>query len=784
MAGTPVHAQNVAPPAVDVGHDEIVVSARKRAESILKVPVVVSAISQDRIEALGVTEVRDLPKLVPGVNLGNALLSIGTFVSIRGVGQTTQDPGVDQSVSLNIDGLSLGNGLAFSSGLFDVGQIEVFKGPQALFYGKSSPAGVIAIRTADPTDETEVILRAGYEFEARNPTGELIVSGPVADTLKLRVAGKYSRSKGFFYNRAVAQPGGGAVVPPHSRLPRSESWVLRGTALWEPTSDLTVRFKINAVHDWAILGENFQYASCPEGPGAVPGVDIPFLGGGEDCRLDRISRTVALDPVAFPAALNDGLPFLETDQQYGTLNLDYKLSDSLTLSSTTAYYRLKSKSSVNAAETTFSGPPIGVNNHFRRRQFTQELRLDSNYSGPLNFMLGAFFEDGYVRDHIAVLGNGARGAPPILQDGIHNLNIKTYSAFGQGRWQIVPELELAAGVRYTDEKRSDDPFDVLNNRPTIIPVPVIRSKNWAPEATLTYTPTDNLTLFAAYKKGYKSGSFSIATPAVAGRDNSFGDETVEGGEAGLKARVMDRQLSLNLAGYYYKYADLQQGVRTPPEGGLPRVQTVNAAGAEVYGVDFDASYRPDAVPGLSVNAAVLWNHADYTTFTNAPCYGGQLVTDGCNQLFNPLVNAFTAQDLSGTPLVRAPRWTITAGFDYEMPVGDGYRLLFSNSNSYTSEYVTTQAANRPGRDNYQPGFAKIDLGLTLKAPDDRWEIAAIGKNITNKIVAGTCNISSYATGTTITNPSGGTTRGPGGFDEVGCFAQPGREVLLRLTFRP
>src|SRR6202000_2068844 len=98
------------------------------------------------------------------------------------------DPGVDQSVSLNIDGLQLSQGLAYASSFFDMQQVEVLKGPQALFYGKSSPGGVISIRTADPTDRFEVIARAGYEFDASERQGQFIVSGPITDTLKARFA--------------------------------------------------------------------------------------------------------------------------------------------------------------------------------------------------------------------------------------------------------------------------------------------------------------------------------------------------------------------------------------------------------------------------------------------------------------------------------------------------------------------------------------------------------------------------------------------------------------------
>jgi iron complex outermembrane receptor protein len=168
--------------------DEVVVSARKRPESILKVPVVETAIPQAKLDALQVTEIADLPKLVPGLDMGQNILTIGTQVAIRGVGTTAYDQGVDQSVALNIDGVAMGTGLTFQSGLFDVGGVEVLKGPQSLFYGKSSTAGLISLRTADPTETAEIIGRAAYEAESSTYRGDVIVSGPVAAGLKMRLA--------------------------------------------------------------------------------------------------------------------------------------------------------------------------------------------------------------------------------------------------------------------------------------------------------------------------------------------------------------------------------------------------------------------------------------------------------------------------------------------------------------------------------------------------------------------------------------------------------------------
>jgi iron complex outermembrane receptor protein len=197
----------------------------------------------------------------------------------------------------------------------------------------------------------------------------------------------------------------------------------------------------------------------------------------------------------------------------------------------------------------------------------------------------------------------------------------------------------------------------------------------------------------------------------------------------------------------------------------------------------DGKYRPASVPGLGMNAAVNWNHGRYLKFNNAPCWGGQLVSEGCNQALNPAVHVYTAQDLSGTPLIRAPAWQATLGFDYEVPVQGDYKLVLSNSNELSSRYVTYLAVNRPNNDNYQSAFVKVDLSLAVHSPKDVWEVAVIGKNINDKITSGNC-VSSPLETEIIPNPSGTTTRSAFGIDPAGCFVDPGREVWLRFTIRP
>src|ERR1700722_10836600 len=253
--------------------EEITVTARKRTESILNVPVDVQALTASQLQTFQVTELTDLPSLVPGLNFGTSLLSIGTLVSIRGIGTASQDPGVDQSVALNIDGLALGNGLALNMGLFDIGSVEVLKGPQALFFGKESPGGVISLNTADPSDQFEMSATAAYEIESVQPRAEFVVSGPVTDTLKLRLATMYDQEEGYFYNDAIAEPGTGAAPPAYTRAPWGKESLNRLTVMWDPTSEFSAKLKVNYAYDRYSFDDLLQFTACPGG--TAPKVIIP-----------------------------------------------------------------------------------------------------------------------------------------------------------------------------------------------------------------------------------------------------------------------------------------------------------------------------------------------------------------------------------------------------------------------------------------------------------------------------------------------------------------------------
>jgi iron complex outermembrane receptor protein len=799
MGFAPAHAQQAGSNATQLG--EVIVTARKRQESILNVPVVESAIPQEQLQRYQTQDLKDIATLVPGIALGDSILSIGTQISIRGVGTTTFNPGIDQSVALNIDGLQLSQGLAYSSAFFDMQQVEVLKGPQALFYGKASPGGVISIRTADPTSKFEVIARAAHEFEADENQGEFIISGPLTDTLKGRLAAQYDSSEGYFENLSFGNALFGSRDPTHSHQP-DKNYMIRGTLLWNPTSAFDARLKINQARDRQEEAGAEQAVLCPEGTGPLvlgPGFAIPFMSPNDDCKLDRQFTVVDYNLASFPLLPNNGTPYLETTQTYGTLEMNYRVRPDITLTSTTGYYLLHSTSLFNTSQTGESAPIIGVTNGFHRRELTEELRANSDFSGPLNFTTGIYIQRAQFSDLVNLYANKAPTFPflpykgLIAQAGIQTVDINTNSFFGQVRYKIIPQVEIAAGARYSAETRTDTPYDLTTGVPIFINLatPEIKSYKTSPEVTITYKPTDDMTFFGALKKGYKSGSFDTATPPTPDENNAFGDEKVEGGEVGMKSRWLDRSLLFNIAWYDYRYSGLQVGAIQPVEGGLPVIHTINAGSALVTGWEGDVDYRPDWIAGLNLHASANWNHAVFKTLDHVSCFTGQTFALGCTEDFEAAANnglgGYTNQNQSGLPLVRAPKYQANFGFDYEHDIGNGLKFIVANNTQYSSKYMTGL-----GFPYYQGGFFKTDINFTLQGPNDRWEFALIAKNLNDKITTGNCSPSDIQGGLigTLTGRGGPLASvppvfaGPAGLGEIGCWADRGREIWMRVTLKP
>lgn len=221
------------------GIDEIIVTARKREESLQSVPVSVAVVSSEQLENNLASDLTKIAELAPQMHIGLGGAGTGGVITIRGVSSASSDAGIDQSVAIELDGVPVSRGWVMTAAMFDLENVQVLQGPQALFFGKNSPAGVISIRSANPTDYFEGYIKTGYEFNAKEKYIEGAVSGPLTETLKARFAFRGEDMKGWmdntarpvqdFIHPAVTIPGRDT-----STAPEGDNYAGRLTLEWTP----------------------------------------------------------------------------------------------------------------------------------------------------------------------------------------------------------------------------------------------------------------------------------------------------------------------------------------------------------------------------------------------------------------------------------------------------------------------------------------------------------------------------------------------------------------------
>jgi iron complex outermembrane receptor protein len=762
-------AQSV-PTKDDRGLTEIIVTARKRTESLISVPVAVTALGAADLNRYAASDLTKISQLAPQVIVTSPSGGgQGTGFTIRGIGSSTAEVGLESSVPINLDGVQQSRGRLAIFSMFDIAQVEVLKGPQALFFGKNSPAGVISLQSSGPTNRFHAGIMAGYEFVADERYVEAYVSGPITSTLKARLAVRASEIAGWVRNRSAATvwpiAGPGFPLPGASskRAPNGHQVTGRLTVAYEPTPDFDATLRILAGKQRGDSDTSGQETICAGVP-ATFGQPDPT----GDCRLNRIGSVGGTSPRIvqnWPLASKDGSQFTRTDVFIGGLTMNYKLND-VTLTSVSSFTHLNYLGFDNFTFTSF--PDVFASPGENNNTYTQELRASSKFDGPLNFMLGAYYEQ-YKRRNTANTMIFFVGQDPATGRYLSYLHPSvnkgtTYSAFGQLRWAIRDDLELSGGVRFSSDKRSvDTRNDYVNPlfSPAIIDLlPAGQSitgkqtdSNWSPEASLAWHPTKDSTLYLAYKSGYKAGGF--ANPAVLARNYTtasieFNSEKAEGGEIGYKAELFDRTLRIELTGYYYTFSNLQL---SSFENTTFSYFIKNAGEARTKGVEASAEWR--ATHELTLRSALAYNHARYVSFPTSACYQQQTSAEGC-------VGGVT-QDLAGKHLARAPDWVASVGATYDTRISRSLMLGLSADTRYSSSYFTDYVLSPIPK---QDGFFLLNAAARLYTQDETWELSLIGRNLTNKLYI-----------TDVQDMPGGN---PGSF---GAQVERPREFLVQGKFR-
>ena len=756
-----VNAQSVKGGADDSA--EIIVTARKRDETSISVPVVLTAVGGPELRRRGIVSLDSVAQIVPGLIIGEGGATIqGGELNIRGIGGADTNVLGDQAVSFNIDGVQIARSSVRRMAQMDIQQIEVLKGPQALFYGKNSPGGIITIRTADPTDQLEARIMGGYEFVGREIRGEGHVSGPLTETLGARLAFYGSHLGGWLKNDT---PRNSIFAPSRVRDGRTKEYAGRLTLKYEPSDQLDARFKLSyskARGDSA--SASIQLVDCPRGP--------PQTGVVDSCRAD--SHTTNGDPGPNFKTADRRFAVANFHRQHqvlGSLELNYHPTDEMTLTSVTGYYKVKADGQGNFTQSYFSGTYLASRLNFEARELSQELRVQSDYDGPVNFTLGGFAQDIKGSNFTLVYFNASNPVPTAIY--FFKQNTKAYSAFGQLRWDILKQLELSGGGRYSYEKKTLPVHQT--GRPeaqAAVPIEKVSFNDFSPEVTLSYRPSATLTMFGSYKRGFLSGGFNTGAPppAATASPNSlkYNQETVKGFETGVKALLLDGALRTNLSVYTYRIDGMQLSVTV----NNTIVELRNAGSARTKGIEFDFNYRTP-LPGLSITGAVGYTRARYIQYI-ASCYRGQ-PSPACAPRLNP-TSGLTAlsQDLGGAQMVRAPDWSGNVGFNLEQPVGAGLKIGVNGNMSFSSSFFT-DASNNPG--GRTPSYQLFDAAVRVGDADDQWEVSLIGRNLTNH----------YYWTRSSTTPFTGSNPG---LDPAATIAADtsatvnrGREVMLRFSYR-
>jgi iron complex outermembrane receptor protein len=837
VLATPQLAYAQAAPAdEEASEDVIIVTARKQSETLQEVPVTVSAVTAETLDTYGVNQVQDVASRIPTLNVQIGGSGSGGSISLRGVGSSAISAAFDSAVAFDMDGVVMSSMRLVQAGFFDVQQIDVLKGPQSLFFGKSASAGVFALRSADPTKSWEVGGKASYEFEEKGYVVGGYISGPLSDTLGIRVAAQYNDVKE--YN--LIQPGVPTVNPTRGL----KDFVGRVTLQWEPTDRFKANFKFNYITNRNDGASAFLDTYCGFNGRAD---EVVLLSGAiaipstANCNFKdkyyAIPDSSTTATTKFPAGsagekYYKGQPFGRTDIYFGRLRMELEVADQLTLSSVSGLMTLDAVDfdSYSYAGTGPAFNPNGVpvaaiaprlaaintpgaalgmgssdpNN--KTKQYSQEFRLASNYDSPLNFQLGAFYE---WRQLDFDTSQQAVNISIILADPItgstydwykkHRTKTETVSGFGSFTYDLSDQFELSGGLRWTKENKVGTisvPYvhRALGPGPAFIgsgffsgPIK-FNDSNLSPEVSLRYKASDDINLYVAYKTGFKSGgidnsalpSNSLSAAAVTGNFDSliYKSETSKGGEAGAKMQFANRTLTLNASAFYYRFTDLQlQNFNST----TVQFVTFNASELTSKGADLDFSWTTP-VEGLRISGGLAYTDAKFTKDLLIGRNPDPQFTES-----NPATNPSLKENLRGRAVSRAPKFAGNVAFDWAIPVSDGLTFGLNGNMAFSSSYWTNNNSNftaeqRPFGDVRQPGYVSFDGSISISNPDKTWKLALVGVNLTNKawvLTSGTRPFAAPAGGYGTPGTANYVPRG----DDIGVSMNRGRQVFVEASFK-
>ncbi|MEZ5737255.1 MAG: TonB-dependent receptor [Novosphingobium sp.] len=711
MSTTPAFAQTDS--SEGGANAPIIVTAQRRAEAQVDVPITIANISSDQLATANVAELGDIAKVTPGLRFDS---SGGGFFqpSIRGIGTAVTTSGGGANVGIYIDGFYSPNPLAADFDLISVESIQVLKGPQGTLFGRNTTGGAILVQTSEPsTEANEFKGKVSYgrynELDAQSFNNFVI-----SDRVALTVEGLYRRGDGWRTDISSGR-----------KVGDYENWSARLGLKAELSDNVEVilRWKHGQIDDpGTLLTSSFVDDEF--------GLGAPFGGIPGTFTTNKNEIASGLIPEFFRS---------NSDALQATIKADLGFAD------LTSYSQYRSEKLNQSIEVDYSGLELlqlGLPNI--NETWSQEFLLNSKPGTPLQWTAGLFYfqnSDTYIT-HI---DNGGSGPNERIRFGGSGTVAKSYAAFLDATYEVTPRLFVTAGVRYAHDKIDDAYWNTrfLANQfmladGTVVDAPGGRVylRDYQPEAVdfakddritprfvIRYKPTEESSVYASYTQGYKAAIMDVGgtcqnSPFIC---NLVRPETIDAFEVGFK--YDSRGLSFETAAYYYDYKDLQVSLF---EAGT--AQIVNAAKSEIYGIEGQLNYQ--VTPQLKLMTGASWVHARYKDFNSAPVYtrcsdfGQDFVDANCTP--NGITFLVIGQDLDNVTMQRTPEFTGFLGARYTADVGGG-ELALSGNLYYTSEFFFGPS----GIQFKQDGYETLALRAEWTDPSETYSIALWGNNVTN-----------------------------------------------------
>lgn len=680
----------------------VTVTANRREENIQDVPIAVTAVSADNAALLGVGQTDQLVQLVPSLALNRS--SQGLVPFIRGVGTNSSTIGNEPSVAMYIDDVYIPSGSGSVFNFNNIDAIEVLRGPQGTLFGRNATGGVVHIRTRRPSFTPDLRATATYA-NYDTISGQLYASTGLSDNIAASIAA-YGMDQGEGWGRNILN--GREVY-------FAESYGIRGRILFQFDAD--TELMLNGSYDW-------RRSDQGQASRAVPG------------SFTRAGYSPDAAGAGFYDATTDFNQFYESELYQFSARFSHDFGNAR-LVSITAYTEITADPSVldiDASPSPFFNAETGQG----QEMITQEFQLLSADDSPFTWILGAFFlsDEAYFRARFTgqIFGGGT-GLSDTVQETF------SISAFAQGTYEILPRTNLTLGVRYTSDHRELNGvarlISAAGTTTTFGPFSdEVTFSSVTGRLALDHHLTDDIMVYAAYNRGFKSGVYNIAGIAVgstAVAAQPVLPEDLNAYSVGFRTEFLDGAVRFNGEAYYYDYRNIQ--VQNVIPGGT---QLVNGGQATIYGVEFETQVRP--VQNLLINWAVSFNEGQYDEFLNGPQFfplppNPQVrIPPGCNGVppYPPAAGASPAAqracDLSGNETIQTPPFTSNLSVIYTIPSSVG-EFTLSGSWAVGGNYFF-EADNNPV--TRQPRTNVVNASVQWASVDERFTVRLWANNITEE----------------------------------------------------